>query len=133
MVENKQERDCTIQINTVIDGRETQTVREGTMRTDGSAITLFYREESAETVLVLQKSGVKIQRIGDYGLSLSLQEQAVNDGALELGNAQGKIRTHAHKIRYTMEKGAVLAILHYDLIIADERQETKIRLYAKMK
>ena len=132
MVEKEKMQDCRIFINTTVDGRETQTVREGKICLNSLSVTLAYREENAEVSVVFEKGETKIERRGDYALSLHLKNGEITQGGIGLGNSQGEIQTYAYKVAYSIGKDSLLAILHYDLIIGKERQEMKLRLHAKL-
>lgn len=131
MVEENKMQDCKITLTTSVDGKETQIVRAGSVWLSLSKAVVCYREENAELTLIFEKDGVKLERRGDYALSLLLKQGGISEGILGLGNSVGNIRVHAHKINYSIGKDCLLASLHYDLIFGEERQEMKIRLYVK--
>ena len=133
MVEKEKMQACRIIINTTVDGCETQTIREGEMLLTSLSATLVYREENAEVSVVLENGVAKIERLGDYALSLILQGEEITQGLIGLGNSQGEIQTYAYKVAYSIGKDSALAVLHYDLIIGQERQEMKLWLHAKLK
>ena len=132
MVEKEKMQACRIVINTTVDGCETQTVREGEMLLTSLSATLVYHEENAEVSVVFENGVAKIERRGDYALSLKLKSGEITQGGIGLGNSQGEIQAYAYKVAYSLGKDSVLAVLHYDLIIGKERQEMKLRLHAKL-
>ncbi len=132
MVEKEKMQACRIVINTTVDGCETQTVREGEIFLTSLSANLVYREENAEVSVVFENGETKIERRGDYALSLHLKSDEITQGGIGLGNSQGEIQTYAYKVAYSLGKDSVLAVLHYDLIIGKERQGMKLRLHAKL-
>lgn len=122
---------CKITLITSVDGEETQVTRTGSALLSVSNATVFYREENAEITLGFEKNQVRIERRGDYALSLCLKEGETGNGKLGVSGALGDIRTHAKKISYSIGENSLLALLHYDLIFGAERQEMKLRLYVK--
>lgn len=122
---------CKITLTTSADGEESQITRTGSVLLTVSKAIVCYREENAEITLTFENGGARIERRGDYELSLFLEEGKVGDGMLGLGGALGAIRTEARKISYSIGKDSLLAILHYDFIFGAERQEMKLRLYVK--
>ena len=122
---------CKITLTTSADGEESQITRTGSVLLTVSKAIVCYREENAEITLTFENGGARIERRGDYELSLFLEEGKACDGMLGLGGALGTIRTDARKISYSIGKDSLLAILHYDFIFGAERQEMKLRLYVK--
>ena len=131
MVEENKMQTCKITLTTSVDGKETQIVRTGSVFLSLSKSIVRYSEEDAEFTLIFEKESVKLERRGDYGLSLFLKQGEYSDGMLGLGGSNGNIRAYAHKINYSTSKDSLLASLHYDLIFGEERQEMKLRLYVK--
>lgn len=131
MVEENKMQACKITLTTSVDGKETQIVRKGSAFLSLSRSLVRYFEESAEFTLIFEKDGVKIERRGDYALSLLLKQGEMSEGTLGFDGAVGGMRVHAHKVTYSVGKDSLLASLHYDLIFDEERQEMKLRLYVK--
>ena len=90
-----------------------------------------YQEENAEITLVFEKEQVKLERCGDYELSLLLKQGEISDGKIGFGGSLGDIRVKANKVSYSIGKDSLLASLHYDLIFAKEKQEMKLRVHVK--
>ncbi len=130
MIEKKVEN-CQITIVSVADGRENITVCKGICSQEEDRITLAYTEHAAEILLVFDKDVVKIERKGDYSLSLSLKENEYTTGVLGISGREGPISTYTHKLAYSSNKRSVLAIIHYDLRFTTERQEMKLRISVK--
>ena len=131
MVEENKMQTCKITLTTSVDGKETQIVRKGSVFLSLSRSLVRYLEESAEFTLIFEKDGVKIERRGDYALSLLLKQGEISEGMLGFDGAVGGMRVRAHKVAYSVGKDSLLASLHYDLIFGEERQEMKLRLYVK--
>ncbi len=131
MVEENKMQACKITLTTSVDGKETQIVRKGSVSLSLSKTLVRYLEENAEITLLFEKDCVKLERRGDYALSLLLKQGEISEGKLGFDGAVGDMRVHAHKITYSASKDSLLASLHYDLIFGEERQEMKLRLYVK--
>ena len=131
MVEENKMQACKITLTTSVDGKETQIVREGSVSLSLFQSIVRYLEENAELTLIFEKESVKLQRRGDYALSLLLKQGEISKGTLGFNGSVGDIRVHAHKIAYSVGKDCLLASLHYHLIFGEERQEMKLRLYVK--
>ena len=131
MVEENKMQACKITLTTSVDGKETQIVRKGNAFLSLSRSLVRYVEDSAEFSLIFEKDSVKIERRGDYVLSLLLKEGEISEGTLGFDGAVGGMYVHAHKVTYSVGKDSLLASLHYDLIFGEERQEMKLRLYVK--
>ena len=131
MVEENKMQACKITLMTSVDGKETQIVRTGSILLSLSKTVVCYEEENAEFTLIFEKDGVRLERRGDYALSLHLKQGEISQGSLGFGESFGNMRVHAHKITYSTSKDSLLAALHYDLIFGEERQEMKLRLYVK--
>ncbi len=131
MVEENKMQACKITLTTSVDGKETQIVRTGSISLSLSQTLVRYQEENAVLTLIFEKDSVKLERRGDYGLSLLLKQGEYSNGTLGLNGANGNMRVYAHKISYSIAKDSLLASLHYDLIFGEERQEMKLRLYVK--
>lgn len=131
MVEEHKMQACKITLTTSVDGKEAQIVRTGSVSLSLSKAVVCYREENAELTLIFEKEGVKLERRGDYALSLLLKQGEISKGTLGFGESVGEIRVQAHKISYSVGKDCLLASLHYDLLFGEERQEMKLRLYVK--
>ena len=124
-------RGCKVTITTVADGQEHTIIRDGEAELGIGEITVKYREENADIVLRLTGNRAEIERVGDYSLSLALEEGAVCEGRIGLGDSYGSVQTLAHKVAYVVRKDAVMLSLHYDLIFGEEPQTVKLRLLAR--
>ena len=129
MVEENKMQVCKITLTTTVDGTETQIVKTGYASLSPLRSVVAYQEENAAITLIFEKGSVKIERRGDYELFLLLEQDKLSTGEIGLGGALGKLQAHAHKLSYSVGKASLLALLHYDLLFGDERQEMKLRVY----
>lgn len=129
MVEENKMQVCKITLTTTVDGTETQIVKTGYASLSPLRSVVAYQEKNATITLFFEKGNVKIERRGDYELFLLLEQDKLSTGEIGLGGALGKLQAHIHKISYSVGKASLLALLHYDLLFGDERQEMKLRVY----
>ena len=129
MVEENKMQVCKITLTTTVDGTETQIVKTGYASLSPLRSVVAYQEENAAITLIFEKGSVKIERRGDYELFLLLEQDKLSTGEIGLGDALGKLQAHTHKLSYSVGKASLLALLHYDLLFGDERQEMKLRVY----
>ena len=122
---------CKITIVSTEEDREIKTVRDGEMQVCGLDVVLTYSEAQAAVKMIFQGERVEIIRQGDYCLHLFLEKGKVLSGELGIGGSTGGIMAFAHKILYSVRGGFVMALLHYDLIIGEEKQEMRLRLSAQ--
>lgn len=122
---------CRITITTAADGRETQFVRAGSMRLFPFPCEIIYREENAEVRITLEKGVATVQRTGEYTLSFLLKEGERSEGTLGIAGAVGSVQAVTHKLAFSVQKDSLLLSMHYDLLFGEEKQEIKLRLYAK--
>ncbi len=122
---------CRLTITTVADGNESTISRKGEFDLSLEKITVCYREENALVRITLQGEKAEMERRGDYDLSLRLHRGEKTEGCIGMGGSEGAISLYAHKVAYSVGKDSLLLSLHYDLLISGEKQEMKLRLYAK--
>lgn len=122
---------CDISIITTVDGEKSSFSCKGNMELSVCGAQLFYSEPNASVKVVLDKETAKVIRQGDYSLALPLQRGAMTVGTLGIGGNEGEIQVYAYKIEYSIRENAVMAILHYDLLMGEGRQEMKLRIVAR--
>lgn len=128
---------CTVTIFTTTDGKESKTVQKGEMQFS-TPVLLWYSDENAKVTLTVERDIVCIQREGDYGMSLRLEQGKTTDGFLTINGAQGNMKAHTTKVHYSVSDSSLLLLLHYSLIFGEgqqeqqERQEMQIRLTARI-
>ena len=120
-----------ITINTVVDGEETKSSKQGEFTVLENGIEIVYYEENAKVSVGFDGKGAIVTRKGDYSLRLPLQQGVQTEGALGLGASQGLVVIDTHKVEFSTKEKNVLVILHYDLLLGNERQQMRLRLYAK--
>lgn len=126
--ESMQEYKLTIA--TITDGKETQTIRVGGLEVNESALTIFYKEENAETTLTIESGKAEVVRRGDYGMQLFLKEKEIKKGILEIGAGKGEIETYTHGVKFSIKENKVMVTLVYDILFGKEKQEMQIRVLA---
>lgn len=125
---------CTVTIFTTTDGKESKTVQKGEMQFS-TPVLLWYSDENAKVTLTVERDIVCIQREGDYGMSLRLEQGKTTDGFLTINGAQGNMKAHTTKVHYSVSDSSLLLLLHYSLIFGEEkqdRQEMQIRLTGRI-
>ena len=124
---------CRLTIATTVDGTKTEISRDGCFEVAPLFAKLQYREENAEVSLVLENGVVQIQRTGDYTLRLTLQEGETNEGTLGINGSEGILQVKTKRVAYTTTENSLLLSLHYGLLMGEEVQEMKLRLFAREK
>ena len=124
-------KDCTISITTTIDGETFEIVRKGKCELSLVSALLYYKEEQAKVAITLQDGVLEIEREGDYTQALRFENEKTCEGKLGIMGTEGDIYTKTHKLGYALTENSLLLSLHYDLIIGNELQYTKIRLFVK--
>ena len=123
---------CKLTINTCVDGQETEFSCPGELELSAFGAKLQYRQENALVTLVFNKETVSIVRLGDYTLKLFLQSGVRTVGYLGIGGNEGEVEIETERVDYAVRKNALLAMLHYDLIIGGEVQRMKLRISARL-
>lgn len=123
---------CYVTITTTVDGRETTISREGEVSLQ-TPVSLRYEEENARVTLALERTTARIERMGDYGLSLRLVQGQTTDGTLFLDGAEGAIRTQTTRVGYSVTDASLLVSLQYALVFHEERQNMRLRISARVK
>lgn len=122
---------CKITIATTADGKKTETVRDGKMALTMQSARLTYAEENAKVALIFENGSVVIERNGDYTMRLRMQKDEICDGTLGIGGAEGAIQTKTTRLAYVLTEKSFMLSLHYDLLIGEETQKMRIRLFAR--
>ncbi len=122
---------CKITIATTVDNKTTEIVREGTMALSSQGAWICYSEEGAEVTLVFEGNAVAIERRGDYTMRLYMKKGEIREGTLGIGGAEGQVQTKTTRLAYSLTETSFMLSLHYDLIIGEETQKMRIRLFAK--
>ena len=122
---------CKVTIATTVDGKTTEIVRDGEMSIENNGVKLRYTEENAQVLLCYEKGEVVIDRQGDYTMRLRMKKGETCDGVLGIGGSQGAIQTKTDRLAYSLKDDSFMLSLHYDLLIGNETQKMRIRLFAK--
>ena len=122
---------CRIEISTKADGKETRVVKAGRMQLSSTSLALFYEENGGQVELTMQNNVVEISRKGDYSMFLRLEKCRITDGFIGVNGQSGKMQTYAKRVAYALNEKSALLSLHYDLLIGEEPQEMKLRIFAQ--
>lgn len=122
---------CEVSIITMVDGEKRSFSCKGSMEVSVFGTQIFYSEPNANVQVSLGKETATIVRQGDYTLSLLLKRGEMTAGKLGIGGNEGEIQVYTYKVEYSIRENAVMAILHYDLLMGDGRQQMKLRMVAR--
>ncbi len=122
---------CEVSIITMVDGEKRSFSCKGSMEVSVFGTQIFYSEPNANVQVSLGKETATIVRQGDYTLSLLLKRGEMTVGKLGIGGNEGEIQVYTYKVEYSIRENAVMAILHYDLLMGDGRQQMKLRMVAR--
>ena len=118
-------------ISTTVDGTETQLSCNAEMESTLTSATLRYRDENAEVLIFVNGSKAVLQRKGDYGLYLPLEENTQTVGTLSIGGNEGSVEIYTSRLGYSIRKNTLLMQLHYTLNFGNEKQEMRLRIHAR--
>ncbi len=124
---------CKLSIQSEVDGRKSVVNRMGRWKKDGESVFLYYKEENAEVRLLLTDNTAKIDRTGDYALSLLLIQGEKREGTLGIAGSTGKIWAHAKLVRYTETEEKIEIALQYNLLFSGETQKMRLKIVAQRK
>lgn len=122
---------CVVNITTTADGAENTIIREGKMSLSESLVKLTYREENALICMELKENTARMERSGDYSLKIFLENGKAGQGEIGINGVSGSIGTFTDRILYSVTEDSLHAVLHYDLLIAGQRQKMRLNLRAK--
>ena len=124
-------RKCLVNITTSADGVENTITREGRMSFSETLVKLVYQEENALVCMEFCGSSTRVERSGDYTLKLSLQSGKSGEGEIGINGASGSVGTFTDRILYSTTEDSLRVVLHYDLLIAGQRQKMRLNIRAK--
>ena len=124
-------RKCLVNITTSADGVENTITREGRMSFPETLVKLVYQEENALVCMEFCGSSARVERSGDYTLKLSLQSGKSGEGEIGINGASGSVGTFTDRILYSTTEDSLRVVLHYDLLIAGQRQKMRLNIRAK--
>ncbi len=122
---------CRVTIATTVDGKTTEIVRDGKMLLDYACAKIYYEEENANVAVSFENGQVFIEREGDYTMRLMMKKGETCDGVLGIGGSEGYVQTKTERIAYSLKEDSFMLSMHYDLLIGNETQKMRIRLFAK--
>ena len=125
-------KNCTLNITTTVDGIATSIQRNGQASLTPISAHIIYKEENAVVEITLSEGLLHIERRGDYTQSMYFCERKRMTGKLGIGGADGEIHTHTDALSFSLSETALLLSMHYVLLIGDEPQNMKIRLFVKL-
>ena len=118
-------------ITTAVDGQESRLSCQAEMEFTALSVRIRYRDENAEVTISVDGNHAVIERIGDYGLYLPLQENARTVGRLSIGGNVGSVEIDTQKLVYSVGKNTLLMQIQYTLWFGAEKQEMRLRIHAK--
>lgn len=121
---------CFLTIVSSVDGKENTFSYEAELELSASSAVLRYSEECGKTKLHFEKGEARIERKGDYGLSLCLKEGERTAGMLSVAGSDGKIEVLTARVGYSIGKNSLLASLKYSMLFENEIQEMSLRIKA---
>ena len=124
-------KNCKITITTAIDNQSTETTREGQALLTPFKAKALYNEVGAQVEISLEEELLRIVRTGDYTQTLLFKNGETLEGKLGIGGSEGVIYTHTEKMIFSLSDSSLLLSLHYSLLIGDEPQDIKIRMFIK--
>ncbi len=122
---------CVLTITTAADGQEYTLSYEGEMRLLIDGADLRYQDGQSNVTMEVRPAGVSVLREGDYTLKLRLEEGKCKSGTIGIGGSDGEVFTQTEKLAYSVSERSLLLKAEYALVIGGEKQEMKLRLYAK--
>jgi hypothetical protein len=122
---------CKITITTMADGAPSDFSANGEMELKEGSAKLRYEDKGTIVDIALLDGRFYIKRVGEYTLSLCLENGRKTEGKLGIFQSEGVVHTFTEKLEYSIKKGSLLLFAHYDLIIGEEVQKMQIRLFAK--
>lgn len=125
-------RKCRLSITTVADGKETNFSQNGEIDVLDSSINIRYKDENALVSIIIKEKETQIIRQGAYSLRLLLREGEETLGSLGIQNSEGELKTYTKRISYSQRKDSLLLSMSYLLLFADEPQEMKLNIFAKI-
>ena len=122
---------CLVKITTEIDGNVSEVSHTGGCIFRATSAEIVYKQDSSSNTIELKDKSLRITRTGDYTLDLHFKEGEMLKGILGIGGSNGEISTKTHRLTYTLSENSLLLSLQYALVVGNEPQETKVRLFVK--
>ena len=122
---------CKVTIATTVDNKTTEIIRDGEMLLSINGARICYLDAGAEVTLVFENNVVFIERKGDYSMRLYMKKGEICEGMLGICGSEGKVQTKTTRLAYSLTESTFMLSLHYDLMVGEEAQKMRIRLFAK--
>ncbi len=121
---------CKLTIISIVDGVETKSVHMGGIERKNEEIFLRYKEESSDVGIQFSANFAKIERRGEYALSLHLSKEN-SVGRLYVGGSEGELFVKTEEVVYTQGEDFFEGNLHYRLLFGEESQDMQLKIYAR--
>ena len=119
-------------VTQIDDGAETSATFNVEMDLSPFNAKLFHQDGESSVRIDVNDIGLTIERSGDYGFFLKLQENEETLSQLNVAGSVGDLTTHTEYLRYSIKEKSLLLSVKYSLIFGGgEQQIMKIRLTAR--
>ena len=123
-------RDASLTIYTTVDGEESCFSSKAEMEITSLSAVLRYIDSQAVVVLTLRGNQLLIERQGDYGLRLNLQEGEETLGTLSIAGNEGEVKVFTERLAWAIGKNTLILQAYYTLNFGNEKQMMRLRLKA---
>ncbi len=124
---------CKMTLTTEVDGQKSEQIRMGKLEWTSIGVRLTYKEENAQVAVAVEKGEGRIERRGDYSLTLRLLEGKTTQGGIGLGGSEGEISVYTDRVDLEHKENAVNVVLQYRLLFGEESQDMRLRIQAQYK
>jgi uncharacterized beta-barrel protein YwiB (DUF1934 family) len=100
------------------------------MEWNSLSAVLRYTQENATITVSLSNGELKIDRTGDYGMSLLLRENESTVGTLSIAGNEGALEVYTERLAYSITKNRLLMQIYYTLNFGTEKQNMRLRINA---
>lgn len=123
-------QDGFLTIVTTVDGTQSRFSCKAEMEWDSLSAVLRYAQENATITVSLKNGELKIDRTGDYGMSLLLRENESTAGTLSVAGSEGALEAYTERLAYSIAKNRLLMQIYYTLNFGTEKQNMRLRINA---
>ena len=121
----------TLTLITIADGKETRETHEAEVELTDSSAVLRYQTEDGVSRIMVRNGYAEVERKGEYALFLPLQESAITQGSLFVGESSGSISLSTDSVQYSQNETGIMFRLKYQLLFNEEKQEMRVSGYAR--